>query len=239
MLPPCRYFVFSVLEFMSCENVELVRDIGDGTGIPFCYDPKWDTFAYDHTPFAFAWICLTILGVIVFQTVLAIMNPIPTVVKRQGELVSIIHKTEVEVSMVVRGLSPTVVKALEVIFGQLDRNPIFRLGQGRGAHGKHHASDGRAGDGEVPSYVGACVRACVCVCVGVRACVRACVCSCMRACMRACVHACVRASSSSSSSSSSSHLISAPSHVPSSCVRAASAVAICCAGTSSSGSRRC
>ena len=138
---------------MSCEHVELVRDIGDGTGIPFCYDPKWDTFAYDHMPFAFAWICLTILGVIVFQIVLAIMKPIPRVVKRQEELVSIIHKTEAEVLAVVKGLSPTVVKALEVIFSQLNRNPIFRLGQGRGAQEQHHVSDGRAGDGEVPTCV--------------------------------------------------------------------------------------
>ena len=45
------YFVFNILEFTACEDVEIVRDIGDGTGIPFCYDPLFDTFSCVKRPF--------------------------------------------------------------------------------------------------------------------------------------------------------------------------------------------
>ena len=59
----------------------------------------------------------------------ACTSQVPTVVARQEELVGIIHKNTVEVSMVVKGLAPSVVKALETVYGQLDKNPIFRVQQ--------------------------------------------------------------------------------------------------------------
>ena len=52
---------------------------------------------FEHTPFAFMWIFFSIIGVFIFRGVLSFVNDVPLVVTRQKELVSIIHKNEVEV----------------------------------------------------------------------------------------------------------------------------------------------
>lgn len=54
-----------------------------------------------------------------------------------------------EVDMVVKGLSDYIVKALEVIFLELDNNRIFRAVQNDGPED----DDGYPGDGEIPSYI--------------------------------------------------------------------------------------
>jgi len=146
------YFVFTVLEFMECEDVEIVRDIGDGTGIAFCYDPLFDTFQYNHTPFAFMWVFFSIIGLLLFKAVERSVGRKPAVVQAQEDLAEIIQKNSMEVAMVVKGLSNTVVHALEVIYGQLDKNPVFRVLQKKASIevGGYAA---RPGDGEVPTNI--------------------------------------------------------------------------------------
>ncbi len=105
---------------------QIRRDVGDGTGIPFCYDQLYDSYLYDHGGYAFIWIISSILGVFLFGAVLAAVPSVPFIVRRQEELIGIITKTKMEVDHVLKGLGPRIIKSLEVIFQEVRRHPPHR-----------------------------------------------------------------------------------------------------------------
>eukprot|EP00750_Incisomonas_marina_P002694 INCI12562.3.p1 GENE.INCI12562.3~~INCI12562.3.p1 ORF type:complete len:1302 (+),score=187.76 INCI12562.3:246-4151(+) len=147
------YFAFTVLEFLACDDVEIMRHIGDGTGVAMCKDAVYDTFDYDHTYYAFLWIFLTVVATAFFRTMYGMVNKVPFVLRRHMELVTVAGKNASEISMVAQSLHSKIFNTLRIIYHELDTNEVFRRTPEDGEDSDSDGDTSRLGDGEVPVYI--------------------------------------------------------------------------------------
>jgi hypothetical protein len=135
------YFAFTLMEMLDCKNQGFNDDADTGdamnVGQQYCFDANFNTWNFDHSGYAVAWLALSFLSFVWVQFLLSSINKTPSIVLKENKMRDLIAQGGTDNDELSHGLSVAQVPQLRVIYDHADE--MLRM-----------PGQGVPGDGEVP-----------------------------------------------------------------------------------------